>query len=93
MSQFRVTFLKLVYGDTGHACEICQRTVDVEARDRASAKETATRCFCDLENVMNWSIHADRLEITEIDPMIDHRSVRHGWSDQHVRHYGGRSSL
>ncbi len=68
MARFRVTFLKTVYNDTGHSCEICQRIVDVEAGDGDTAQEIAVRCFCDLESVTNWLHHADRLEFAELSP-------------------------
>ncbi len=69
--RFHVRFLKTVYGDTGHACEICQREIDLSAADPASARDAAARRFCDLEHIGDWSHHADRIEITEIATCLE----------------------
>ena len=78
MPRFRVTFLKVVYGNTGHACTICQRIVDVEARDACSAQATAMECFCDLENITDWLNHADWLEVARAEEMLARPSIRDG---------------
>ena len=78
MPQFRVTFLKLVYGNTGHACTICQRIVDVEARDAGSAQATAIECFCYLESITDWLNHADWMEVARAEKMLAHPSIRDG---------------
>lgn len=67
MPRFRVTFRKIVYGNTGHARTICQRTLDVEARDYASLQASAMQGFCALEKTANWLDHADWMEITPAD--------------------------
>ncbi len=76
MPRFRITFRKVVYGSTGHARDICQRVVDVEARDRTAAEAAAIASFCDLENVSDWLHHADRLEVARVGRSTAHRSAR-----------------
>lgn len=68
MPRFCVTFRKIVYGSTGHARTICQRIIEVEARDVDAAQTTATERFCGLEKVGNWLDHADWVEIALADP-------------------------
>ena len=48
MTQFRGTFAKVVYEDTGHRREICQRTFDLEVRRPDTAWEVAAQFFA------NW---------------------------------------
>ncbi len=67
MPRFRVTFRKIVYGNTGHARDICQRIVEVEAHDSSAAQVAAIACFCELESVTDWLNHADRLEIARVE--------------------------
>ncbi len=69
MPRFRIAFRKVVYGDTGHAHTICQRIVDVEARDRGSAQAAAIQSFCDLENITDWLNHADWMEIARAETL------------------------
>ncbi len=76
MPRFRVTFRKVVYDNTGHARAICQRIVEVEERDSASARATAMQRFCDLENVTNWLNHADWMEIARDNRMVASSSAR-----------------
>ena len=76
MPRFRVTFRKVVYDDTGHARAICQRIVEVEEHDDASAQATAMQRFCDLENVTNWLNHADWMEIARVNQLLARPSVR-----------------
>ena len=78
MPRFRVTFRKIVYGNTGQACDICQRIIEVDARDSSAAEDAAIACFCDLENVTDWLNHADRLEIARIARVPAHRAMRDG---------------
>ena len=76
MPRFRVTFRKIVYDDTGHARAICQRIVEVEERDDASAQATAMQRFCDLESVTSWLNHADWMEIARVDQLLARPSNR-----------------
>jgi hypothetical protein len=76
MPRFRVTFRKIVYGNTGHACAICQRVVDVDARDFGSAQVAAIARFCDLETIDNWLNHADWMEIARAEQTLARRVIR-----------------
>ncbi len=67
MARFVVRFMKDVLGDNGHEAEICQYCVDVDAPDVGGAVELAKKMFCDTEEVLNWSVHADRIEIKAAD--------------------------
>ena len=81
MARFRVAFRKVVYGNTGHAHTICQRIVDVDARDKGAAEAAAIQSFCHLENIKDWLNHADWMEIApagrpQADPAIGHGRAR-----------------
>jgi hypothetical protein len=78
MPRFRITFRKIVYGNTGRACTICQRIVEVEARDAVAAQATAIERFCDLETIANWLNHADWMEIARIERTLARPSTRYG---------------
>ena len=65
MARYIARFMKDVLGENGHEFEICQRSVEIEASDRARAAELAKVKFCEFENVKNWSLHADRVHIME----------------------------
>ena len=67
MAQYVARFLKNVLGDNGCAAEICQRSFDVEAANQAHAAEIAKLRFCEKENVKDWLLHADRVQIIEAD--------------------------
>lgn len=70
MGQFRAKFAKMVYDDTGHRREICQRMINLEVRDPDAAWQLAVRCFCELEGVASWLDHADWLELAELGPGV-----------------------
>ncbi|TGN89011.1 hypothetical protein EOW77_0009240 [Bradyrhizobium yuanmingense] len=67
MAHFTVRFLKNVIGDQGKSCEVCQRTVDVDARDADEAASLAQQQFCELREIGDWSLHADRIEVQPAD--------------------------
>ncbi|QAU49979.1 hypothetical protein [Bradyrhizobium guangzhouense] len=67
MAHFTVRFLKNVIGDQGKSCEVCQRTVDVDARDATEAASLAQRQFCELREIADWSLHADRIDVQPAD--------------------------
>ena len=78
MPRFRVTFRKVVYGNTGLARTICQRVVDVDAHDIGSAQATAIARFCDLEAITDWLNHADWLEIARAERTLARPAIRYG---------------
>ena len=64
MSYFVVSFMKDVLGGNGRQIEICQRMLEVSASDESAATELAKRQFCEGERLCEWSLHADRIQIS-----------------------------
>jgi hypothetical protein len=56
--------MKDVLGGNGRHIEICQRILEVDASDEAAARELAKRQFCERERLCEWSLHADRIQIS-----------------------------
>lgn len=69
MSQFVVSFMKDVLGGNGRQIEICQRKLEVYASDEGAATELAKRKFCESERLCEWSLHADRIQISPAVPL------------------------
>jgi hypothetical protein len=67
MSRFVVRFMKDVLGENGRETEICQSTLEVDARNEGQATEVARRKFCETEALRDWSLHADRIQVREAD--------------------------
>jgi hypothetical protein len=67
MTRYVARFLKNVLGANGCEAEICQRSLEVEAADRARAAEIAKLKFCETENVKDWLLHADRVQVIEAE--------------------------
>jgi hypothetical protein len=67
MARYVARFLKNVLGDNGCEAEICQRSLEVEAANKAHAAEVAKLRFCETENVKDWLLHADRVQIMEAE--------------------------
>jgi hypothetical protein len=67
VARFIARFMKDVLGENGHTTEICQRTMEIDAPDQVNAHELAKRKFCECENVRDWSLHADRIHITDAE--------------------------
>jgi hypothetical protein len=67
MARYVARFLKNVLGDNGCEAEICQRSLEVVAADQAHAAEVAKFRFCESENVKDWLLHADRVQIMEAE--------------------------
>jgi hypothetical protein len=65
MARYVARFLKNVLGDNGCEAEICQRSLEVEAANQLDAAEVAKLRFCETENVKDWVLHADRVQIIE----------------------------
>jgi len=64
MSQFVVSFMKDVLGGNGRQLEICQRKLEVYASDEGAATALAKRKFCETERLCEWSLRADRIQIS-----------------------------
>jgi hypothetical protein len=60
-----VTFFKTVTDDYGVDREITQHVVEVRASGEDDAVSQAKAELCRLESLTDWSVHADRYEVTE----------------------------
>jgi hypothetical protein len=67
MPLYMVRFMKDVLGGNGHREEVCQQTVELDAPDADTAKRQATRIFCERCGLSDWSLHADRIDVTPAD--------------------------
>ena len=67
MARYIVQFMKDVLGENGHEPEICQRSMEVDAADKLNASDLAKVRFCETESVTEWSLHADRVHVTDAE--------------------------
>jgi hypothetical protein len=67
MARYVVRFMKVMLGENGHETEICQRSMEVDAADKLKAADLAMVSFCESECVKEWSLHADRVHITDAE--------------------------
>jgi hypothetical protein len=67
MARYVVRFMKHVLGENGHEAEICQRLMEIGAADKLCASDLAKVRFCQNEDVKEWSLHADRIHVTEAE--------------------------
>ena len=67
MVRYIARFMKNVLGENGHEAEICQCSMEIEALSRGDAAELAKIRFCETENLGNWMLHADRVQIAEAE--------------------------
>jgi hypothetical protein len=67
MSRFVVRFMKDVLGENGREAEVCQGSLEIDASDKVDATERAKRKFCEAQALRHWSLHADRIQVTEAD--------------------------
>jgi hypothetical protein len=65
MDEFEIKFFKTVCNDIGHEVEITQRAIKVRANGKADAIRRAKAMFSRLEGVRDWTMHADRVVLTE----------------------------
>jgi hypothetical protein len=65
MARYVVRFLKDILGDNGRHAEICQSLLEIEASNSAAATELAKKKFCEKERLQEWSLHADRVDVSE----------------------------
>jgi hypothetical protein len=59
--------MKDVLGENGRETEICQSSLEVDAASEANAAELAKLKFCEAERLRDWSLHADRIQVSEAD--------------------------
>ncbi len=67
MSRYVVSFMKNVLGGNGRQIEVCQKTLEIDARSEGEATELAKQKFCKAEHLCEWSLHADRIQIKVAD--------------------------
>ena len=67
MSRYVVCFLKDVLGENGRESEVCQCTLEVDASSESQAAELAKKQFCKVQELRDWSLHADRIQIRAAD--------------------------
>jgi hypothetical protein len=67
MARYIARFMKNVLGENGHEVEICQRSIEIEAPNRGRAAEFAKTKFCETENVRDWLLHADRVQVADAE--------------------------
>jgi hypothetical protein len=60
-------FMKNVLGQNGHEAEICQRSLEIEASNKNCAAAVAKIRFCKAENVKEWFLHADRVQVIDAE--------------------------
>jgi len=65
MARYIARFMKDVLGENGHEAEICQRLIEIEAKNQAGAADAAKIKFCETENVKEWFLRADRVLVAE----------------------------
>lgn len=63
MPRFIVRFMKQVLGENGRVSDVCQATIELEARDERDAERKAKDGFCSIHGTHDWSLHADRLTV------------------------------
>jgi hypothetical protein len=63
MTQYIVTFFKLVYSSYGHPFKAPQEKVEVWADAPEQATEAAQRLFASMRGIPSWRHHADTVEI------------------------------
>jgi hypothetical protein len=67
MARYIARFMKDVLGENGHEAEICQRSIEIHADNKAGATDAAKIKFCETENVKDWFLRADRVVIAEAE--------------------------
>lgn len=67
MARYVVRFMKNVLGENGHEAEICQRMIEIEAPCVTDAAELAKCQFCESEQVTDWLLHADRVQVADAE--------------------------
>jgi hypothetical protein len=64
MSRYVVRFMKDVLGGNGRQIEICQRSLEIDALNEGQAAELAKQKFCENERLCEWSLRADRIQVS-----------------------------
>jgi hypothetical protein len=56
--------MKDVLGENGRELEVCQGTLEIDAQSERDAAELAKQKFCKAQSLCDWSLHADRIQIS-----------------------------
>jgi hypothetical protein len=67
MPRYVVRFVKDLLGENGRQAEICQCSMEVDAKNKADATELAKKNFCGSQKLSDWSLHADRIQVSDAD--------------------------
>jgi hypothetical protein len=67
MPRYMVRFVKDVLGENGRQAEICQSSMEIDAKDKVDAAELAKKNFCGIERLPDWSLHADRIQVVDAE--------------------------
>ncbi len=67
MSRYVVHFMKDVLGENGREQEVCQGTLEIDALNEGDATELAKQKFCETQSLCDWSLHADRIQISSAE--------------------------
>ena len=59
--------LSFVLGENGREAEVCQGSLEIDASNEGQATELAKRKFCEAQALHHWSLHADRIQVSEAD--------------------------
>ncbi len=68
MPRYIVRFVKDVLGENGRQREICQSRLEIDAKSKIDATELAKKNFCGTQELSDWSLHADRIQVLDADP-------------------------
>jgi hypothetical protein len=67
MPRYVVRFVKDVLGENGRQAEVCQSRMEIDAKDKVDATEVAKKNFCGAQHLSDWSLHADRIQVSDAD--------------------------
>ena len=67
VSHYTVKFFKTLINDTGREFETCQGSFETHAVDKMEAVALAKYRFCQEGRLRDWSMHADRFEVLDVE--------------------------
>jgi hypothetical protein len=71
MPGYRVSFYKDVLSSDGHSFKCLQQQIDVpESENTIQAAESASKTFASLHGLRDWTLYADSLEVSAVDPVV-----------------------
>jgi hypothetical protein len=85
MDTYRVRFFKKV-SSHGKTVDVCQRSIDIRsAPSPGRAVEVAKQRFARLENVADWLMHADYVEVDGLSAIAADKLVAQDTGRRHRR--------